>query len=63
MALIWTCFLLQCQTPSSGKAYEFANGLWFEGYEASFLALNGHPIEEFENVTKIEMRVKQGNIF
>lgn len=33
-----------------------------EGYEASFLALNGEPIEDFENVTKIEMRVKRGNI-
>ncbi|MGE3465696.1 MAG: hypothetical protein AB7J13_02080, partial [Pyrinomonadaceae bacterium] len=33
-----------------------------DGYEASFLVLNGNPIENFENFQKIEMRVKQGHI-
>jgi Amidohydrolase family len=31
-----------------------------EGYEASFLVLDGNPLEDFTNVTKIRMRVKQG---
>lgn len=31
-----------------------------EGYEASFLVLNGNPIENFEHVFKISLRVKQG---
>jgi imidazolonepropionase-like amidohydrolase len=31
-----------------------------EGYEASFLALNGNPIEDFNSVRNIERRFKQG---
>ena len=31
-----------------------------EGYEASFLVLNGDPIQDFTNVRKIDMRIKQG---
>jgi len=37
-------------------------GEFKEGYEASFLALAGDPIADFDNVTRIEMRVKQGQI-
>jgi imidazolonepropionase-like amidohydrolase len=33
-----------------------------EGYEASFLVLGGDPLHDFNNVQKIEMRVKQGEI-
>lgn len=33
-----------------------------EGYEASFLVLDGDPIQDFTNVRKIGMRVKQGVI-
>lgn len=33
-----------------------------DGYEASFLALAADPLVDFERVTKIEMRVKQGEI-
>jgi hypothetical protein len=32
------------------------------GYEASFLVLGGDPLKDFANVTKIEMRVKQGQV-
>jgi imidazolonepropionase-like amidohydrolase len=32
------------------------------GYEASFLSLAGNPLADFSNVTRIEMRVKQGKI-
>lgn len=31
-----------------------------EGYEASFLALEGNPLTDFENVHRIRLRVKQG---
>ena len=33
-----------------------------EGYEASFLVLAGNPIERFNDVTKIVLRVKQGHV-
>jgi hypothetical protein len=33
-----------------------------DGYEASFLVLNGDPISDFTNVRRIEMRVKQGEV-
>lgn len=33
-----------------------------DGYEASFLVLSGDPIQDFMNVKKIEMRIKQGEI-
>jgi imidazolonepropionase-like amidohydrolase len=31
-----------------------------EGYEASFLALEGNPLEDLQNVRKIKLRFKQG---
>jgi imidazolonepropionase-like amidohydrolase len=31
-----------------------------EGYEASFLVLNGNPIENFDYVKNIRLRFKQG---
>lgn len=31
-----------------------------EGYEASFLALDGNPLEDWQNVRKIKLRFKQG---
>ncbi len=31
-----------------------------EGYEASFLALEGNPVEDLQNVRKIKLRFKQG---
>lgn len=33
-----------------------------DGYEASFLVLEGDPLADFTNVTRIRMRVKQGEI-
>jgi len=37
-------------------------GLFAEGYEASFLVLDGNPIENFENIKKINLRFKQGSL-
>ena len=34
-----------------------------EGYEASFLALEGDPLEDLQNVRRIKMRFKQGFLF
>jgi imidazolonepropionase-like amidohydrolase len=31
-----------------------------EGYEASFLALEGNPLEDLQNVRRIKLRFKQG---
>ncbi|MFP5246648.1 MAG: amidohydrolase family protein [Thermoanaerobaculia bacterium] len=33
-----------------------------EGYDASFLVLEGDPLHDFANVTKIAFRVKQGSV-
>ncbi len=35
-------------------------GLLKNGYEASFLALQGNPIEDFSNIRKVNFRYKQG---
>ena len=35
-------------------------GALSEGYEASFLALEGNPIEDLQNARKIKLRLKQG---
>jgi len=36
-------------------------GFLNDGYEASFVALKGNPIEDFSNIRKITMRFKQGH--
>jgi hypothetical protein len=33
-----------------------------DGYEASFLVLTGDPLQDFMNVKKIDMRIKQGEV-
>jgi imidazolonepropionase-like amidohydrolase len=33
-----------------------------DGYEANFLVLEGNPIEDFSNVKRIKLRVKQGDL-
>jgi imidazolonepropionase-like amidohydrolase len=35
-------------------------GLLQDGYEASFLALAGNPLEDLANVRRINLRFKQG---
>jgi imidazolonepropionase-like amidohydrolase len=35
-------------------------GLLREGYEASFLALEGNPLDDWRNVRRIKLRFKQG---
>ncbi|MGH9844565.1 MAG: hypothetical protein ACREEM_38075 [Blastocatellia bacterium] len=35
-------------------------GALSEGYEASFLAWEGNPLEDLQNVRRIKLRFKQG---
>jgi imidazolonepropionase-like amidohydrolase len=35
-------------------------GMLADGYEASFLVLDGNPIDDLVNIRKISLRVKQG---
>jgi len=54
--------LLKMWTETTAKTI-FPNrriGELSEGSEASFLALEGNPIEDLQNVRKIKMRFKQG---
>ena len=37
-------------------------GVLADGYEASFLALDANPLEDFGNIRKIRLRVKEGRI-
>jgi imidazolonepropionase-like amidohydrolase len=37
-------------------------GYFHEGYEASFLVLNGNPINNFEEIKDIQLRFKQGHL-
>ena len=37
-------------------------GALTDGFEASFLALEGNPLDDLNNVRKIKLRLKQGNV-
>ena len=49
-----------CETTPRNIFPERDIGRLDEGFEASFLVLDGNPVENFENVRKILLRVKQG---
>ncbi len=54
--------LLKLWTETTAKAIfpKRKIGALSEGYEANFLALEGNPIEDLQNVRKIKTRFKQG---
>jgi imidazolonepropionase-like amidohydrolase len=54
--------LLRMWTSVTAKAIfpDRAIGALEEGYEASLLALEGNPLEDWDNVRRIRLRVKQG---
>jgi imidazolonepropionase-like amidohydrolase len=54
--------LLKMWTETTAKAIfpKRKIGALSEGYEASFLALEGNPFEDLQNVRKIKLRFKQG---
>ncbi len=57
-----TLLKMWCETTAATIFPARKIGHLKEGYEASFLVLSGNPLEDFANVQKIEMRVKQGEI-
>ena len=57
-----TLLNMWCSTTAATIFPQRRIGHLREGYEASFLALSGDPIQDFTNVQKIQMHVKQGEI-
>jgi predicted amidohydrolase YtcJ len=55
-----TLLKMWCETTPAAIFPGRKIGRLREGYEASLLALEGDPLEDFLNVTKIATRVKQG---
>jgi len=55
-----TLLKMWCETTTAAIFPKRKIGLLKNGYEASFLVLNGNPLQDFTNVQKIEKRFKQG---
>ena len=55
-----TLLKMWCETTAATIFPQRKIGHLRDGFEASFLVLSGDPLQEFSNVRKIEMRVKQG---
>ena len=55
-----TLLKMWCETTAATIFPKRKIGLLKNGYEASFLALNGDPLQDFANVQKIDKRFKQG---
>lgn len=55
-----TLLKMWCEATPAAIFPERRIGRFAEGYEASFLALAGNPIEDFEQVRAIRRRFKQG---
>ena len=57
-----TLLKLWCETTPQAIFPNRRVGQLEQGSEASFLVLNGNPVENFEYVKGIKLRVKQGRI-
>ena len=55
-----TLLKIWCENTAETIFPERQIGRLQEGYEASFVVLEGNPIENFEQVTRIRYRFKQG---
>jgi imidazolonepropionase-like amidohydrolase len=55
-----TLLKMWCETTSKAIFPKRRIGYLKEGYEASFLVLNGNPIKDFKNTGNINMRIKSG---
>jgi imidazolonepropionase-like amidohydrolase len=55
-----TLLKMWCETTPAAIFPKRKIGLLKNGYEASFLVLNGNPLRDFANVQKIDKRFKQG---
>ena len=51
-----------CQNGAETIFPERKIGRLEEGFEASFLVLGGDPLEDFDHVRDIRLRVKQGHV-
>jgi hypothetical protein len=51
-----------CEATSATIFPKRKIGYLKEGYEANFLVLADNPLEDFQNTSRIEMRVKQGKV-
>lgn len=52
--MMWTENTVETVLPSRKV------GALREGYEASFVAFEGNPLEDFESIRKIKFRLKEG---
>ncbi len=57
-----TLLKMWCETTAQTIFPRRKIGYLKEGYEASFLVLGSDPLQDFNNVQKIETRVKQGEV-
>lgn len=57
-----TLLKMWCETTVATIFPQRRIGRLKEGYEASFLVLSADPLEDFTNVRKIDLRLKQGEI-
>lgn len=57
-----TLLKMWCETTAATIFPRRKIGYLKEGYEASLLALSGDPLQDFDNVRKIETRIKQGEL-
>ncbi len=57
-----TLLKMWCETTAATIFPARRIGWLVDGYEASFLVLDGDPLADFENVSRIRMRVKRGLI-
>jgi hypothetical protein len=55
-----TLLKMWCETTAATIFPQRKIGHLKEGYEASFLVLGGDPLQDFNNVKQIELRIKQG---
>lgn len=64
LGIIDAATLLNMWTLNGARAIfpERKIGVLKDGYEASFLAFEGNPLEDFSAIKKIKLRFKQGNI-
>jgi hypothetical protein len=57
-----TLLKLWCESTAAAIFPHRKIGRLEEGYEASFLVVAGNPIDDFNNVQRIHLRVKQGHM-
>ena len=57
-----TLLTMWCETTPATIFPDRKIGRLQDGYEASFLVLDGNPLDDFTNTGRITLRVKQGHL-